>query len=129
MIELRCTLDEQSTPGSAGADRKVKGTIHWVDARSALAAEVRLFDRLFKVADPDDDSDGKSYHDHLNADSRRIVKGWLEAGLAGAAAESSWQFERLGYFVADRVDHQSKRPVFNRVVTLRDTWNKAGAKP
>ena len=129
VIELRCTLDEQSTPGSAGADRKVKGTIHWVDARSALAAEVRLFDRLFKVADPDDDSDGKSYHDHLNADSRRIVRAWLEADLGNASAESSWQFERLGYFVADRVDHQPKRPVFNRVVTLRDTWNKAGAKP
>lgn len=129
VIELRCTLDETSTPGGPGADRKVKGTIHWVDARSALAAEVRLFDRLFNVADPDDDSDGKGYHDHLNADSRRIVKGWLEAGLAGAAAESSWQFERLGYFVADRVDHQPTKPVFNRVVTLRDTWNKAGAKP
>ena len=85
---------------------------------------MRLFDRLFKVADPDDDSDGKSYHDHLNADSRRIVKGWLEAGLAGAAAESSWQFERLGYFVADRKDHAAGAPVFNRITGLKDSWGK-----
>ena len=125
VTELRCSLDAESRPGCAGADRKVKGTIHWVDARSAIDTEIRLYDRLFDVADPDDDSDGKTYRDHLNPDSRRVVHGWLEAGLADAPAESVWQFERLGYFVADRCDHSAGHPVFNRVVTLRDNWAKA----
>ena len=124
VIELRCTLDADTRPGGSGADRKVKGTIHWVDARSAVAAEVRLYDRLFDVADPDDDTDGKTYRDHLNPGLCRIIRAWLEAGLAGAARESTWQFERLGYFVADRHDHAAAVPVFNRVVTLRDTWVK-----
>ncbi|MCB1577527.1 MAG: glutamine--tRNA ligase, partial [Xanthomonadales bacterium] len=128
ILELRCTLDEQTRSGSPGADRKVKGTIHWVDARSAVDAEVRLYDRLFDVADPDDDSDGKTYRDHLNPESRRVVRAWLEADLAGAAAESTWQFERLGYFVADRHDHSPAQPVFNRIVTLRDTWARAAGK-
>ena len=125
LTELRCSLDAESRPGCAGADRKVKGTIHWVDARSAIGAEVRLYDRLFDVANPDDDSDGKTYRDHLNPESRRVVQAWLEAGLADAAVESVWQFERLGYFVADRCDHRSAKPVFNRVVTLRDNWSKS----
>jgi glutaminyl-tRNA synthetase len=125
IVELRCTLDPDSRPGCSGADRKIKGTIHWVDARSAIAAEVRLYDRLFDVADPDDDSEGKTYRDHLNQQSRRVIHAWLEAGLAEVAAESAWQFERLGYFVADRHDHRADKPVFNRVVTLRDTWAKA----
>jgi glutaminyl-tRNA synthetase len=125
IVELRCTLDPESRPGCSGADRKIKGTIHWVDAHSAIAAEVRLYDRLFDVADPDDDSEGKTYRDHLNQQSRRVIHAWLEAGLAEVAAESAWQFERLGYFVADRHDHKADKPVFNRVVTLRDTWAKA----
>jgi glutaminyl-tRNA synthetase len=125
VVELRCTLDPESRPGCSGADRKIKGTIHWVDARSAIAAEVRLYDRLFDVADPDDDSDGKTYRDHLNQQSRRVIQTWLEAGLGDVAAESVWQFERLGYFVADRHDHKPGQPIFNRVVTLRDTWAKA----
>ncbi len=125
VIELRCSLDADTRPGCSGADRKVKGTIHWVDARTSVAVEVRLYDRLFDVADPDDDSDGKTYRDHLNPQSRRVIHAWLESGLADATAESVWQFERLGYFVADRLDHRSAQPVFNRVVTLRDTWAKA----
>jgi glutaminyl-tRNA synthetase len=126
--ELQCTLDLETRPGQSGADRKVKGTIHWVDAKSALAAEVRLYDRLFDVADPDDDTDGKTYRDHLNPNSKRVVKAWLEASLADAEAESVWQFERLGYFVADRYDHSQGRPVFNRVVTLRDAWARSAGK-
>ena len=126
IAELHCSLDPDTRPGGAGADRKVKGTIHWVDARTAIAAEVRLYDRLFNAADPDDDSDGKTYRDHINPDSRRVVRAWLEDTLADAPAESVWQFERLGYFVADRRDHASSRPVFNRVVTLRDAWAKVG---
>jgi glutaminyl-tRNA synthetase len=128
IVELQCSLDMESRPGAPGADRKVKGTIHWVDAHTALDAEVRLYDRLFNVADPDDDSGGKTYRDHLNADSRRVVRARLERGLADAAAESAWQFERLGYFVADRNEHGPDRPVFNRVVTLRDTWARAAGK-
>ena len=127
IIELRGTLDPESRPGMIGADRKVKGTIHWVDARHAVAAEFRLYDRLFSVADPDDESEGKTYRDHLNPDSRRSVRGYVEPAAAQAAAEQSLQFERIGYFVADRRDHRADAPVFNRSVTLRDTWmQKAG---
>ena len=128
IVELHCSLDADTDRGAAGADRKVKGTIHWVDARTALDAEVRLYDRLFNIADPDDDSDGKTYRDHLNADSRRVVRARLERNLADATAESVWQFERMGYFVADRHDHAIGRAVFNRVVTLRDNWAKAADK-
>ena len=87
-----------------------------------------MYDRLFNVADPDDDSDGKTYRDHLNQESRRVIHAWLEADLAEASAESTWQFERLGYFVADRHDHTLAQPVFNRVVTLRDNWTKAAGQ-
>ena len=127
ITELRCTLDSQSRQGMEGANRKVKGTIHWVSAKHAIEAEVRLYDRLFDAADPDDDTDGKTYRDHLNPGSRRIVRGYLEPSLAEAAPETHFQFERLGYFVADRHDHSREHPVFNRAVTLRDTWaQKAG---
>ncbi len=125
LIALHCTLDADTRPGNPGAERKVKGTIHWVDARHAINAEIRLYDRLFDVADPDDDSDGKTYRDHLNPASKRVIRAWLEPSLADAPAESTWQFERLGYFVADRRDHTTQSPVFNRVVTLRDAWAKA----
>jgi glutaminyl-tRNA synthetase len=124
VIELRCTLDLDSRQGMPGADRKVKGTIHWVSARHAVAAEVRVYDRLFNVAAPDDDSDGKSWIEHINPEAKRIVQAWLEPSAAAAAPEQRFQFERLGYFVADRVEHQAQQPVFNRTVTLRDTWVK-----
>ena len=120
--ELRCTLDPGSRHGMTGADRKVKGTIHWVSARHAIEAEVRLYDRLFDTADPDGDIDGKTWLDHLNPDSRRSVRAYLEFSLRDATPEQHFQFERMGYFVADRHDHSSGRPVFNRAATLRDTW-------
>ena len=126
VVELRCTLDLDSRPGLPGADRKIKGTIHWVSAAHAVAAEFRLYDRLFTVADPDDDTDGKTYRDYLNPDSRRSVQGWVEPAAATLDAEQSCQFERTGYFVADRYDHRADAPVFNRSVTLRDTWNAGG---
>jgi glutaminyl-tRNA synthetase len=88
---------------------------------------VRLYERLFTVADPDDGSDGKTYADHINRDSKRTVQGWLEPVLTATQPETSVQFERLGYFVADRHDHSSAKPVFNRTVTLRDSY--APAKP
>ncbi|KRB06183.1 glutamine--tRNA ligase/YqeY domain fusion protein [Lysobacter sp. Root690] len=122
IVELRGTLDPESRPGMAGADRKIKGTIHWVSARHAVEAEVRLYDRLFDVSAPDDDSDGKTYQDHLNPNSRRAVTGYVEPSAAVVAPEQALQFERVGYFVADRYDHSPGRPVFNRSVTLRDTW-------
>jgi len=122
IAELRGTLDPTTRHGMPGADRKVKGTIHWVSAKHAIAAEVRLYDRLFTVADPDDTSDGKTYAEHLNRESKRVVEGWLEPALADAMPEANVQFERLGYFVADRHDHRHEKPVFNRTVTLRDSY-------
>ncbi|HKN78199.1 MAG TPA: glutamine--tRNA ligase/YqeY domain fusion protein [Lysobacter sp.] len=123
VVELRCTLDPESRPGMEGANRKVKGTIHWVSAKHAVAAEVRLYDRLFVVADPDNEEGGKTYKDYMNPDSRRVVTGYVEPAAAQATAEQSFQFERIGYFVADRYDHAAGKPVFNRSVTLRDTWS------
>jgi glutaminyl-tRNA synthetase len=125
VIEIRGELDPDSRPGMAGADRKIKGTIHWVSARHAVPAEIRLYDRLFTVADPDDESEGKTYRDYLNPDSRRTVRGYVEPAAASASPEQAFQFERIGYFVADRYDHTAGNPVFNRSVTLRDTWAKA----
>lgn len=125
IVELHCTLDPGTRHGMPGAERKVKGTLHWVSARDAVTAEVRLYDRLFDVPDPDDETDGKTYRDHLNPASRRIVTGHVEPAAARAAPEDRCQFERLGYFVADRHDHAAERPVFNRVVTLRDSWANA----
>ncbi len=122
IVELRGWLDPESRPGMEGANRKVKGTIHWVSARHAVEAEIRLYDRLFSVPDPDNEADGKSYRDYLNPESRRVVTGYVEPAAASAVPEQSFQFERTGYFVADRRDHTADKPVFNRSVTLRDTW-------
>ena len=119
--ELRCRLDLESRPGMEGSKRKVKGTIHWVCAKHAVAAEFRLFDRLFTVENPDND-EGGSYQDYLNPLSAQVAKGFVEPATAAAIPEQSFQFERQGYFVADRHDHRADTPVFNRSVTLRDTW-------
>ncbi len=123
VTELRGWLDPESRPGMEGANRKVKGTIHWVSALHAVPAEIRLYDRLFSVPNPDDETDGKTYRDYLNPDSRRTVTGYVEPAAATAAPGQSFQFERTGYFVADRRDHTATTPVFNRSVTLRDTWS------
>jgi glutaminyl-tRNA synthetase len=122
VTELRGTLDPASRAGLPGADRKVKGTIHWVSAAHAVAAEVRLYDRLFDVAAPDAEDDGQPWTAHINPDAKRVVRGWVEPAAAAATPEQHYQFERVGYFVADRMDHRAGTPVFNRVVTLRDTW-------
>ena len=122
VIGLHCSLDPASRAGMPGSDRKIKGTIHWVSAKHAASAEVRLYDRLFNVPDPDNEADGKTYRDFLNADSVRVVRGFVEPLAAQSDPEQIFQFERLGYFVADRRDHRSQAPVFNRTVTLRDTW-------
>jgi glutaminyl-tRNA synthetase len=124
VTELHCTLDPETRHGMPGADRKVKGTIHWVSAKHAVATEVRIYDRLFNVAAPESEEDGKSWLEHVNPLAKRVVQAWLEPAAADVAPEQRFQFERLGYFAADRVDHQATAPVFNRTVTLRDTWAK-----
>ncbi|KHL55438.1 glutamine--tRNA ligase/YqeY domain fusion protein [Xanthomonas cannabis] len=124
IVELRGWLDPESRPGMEGANRKVKGTIHWVSAVHAVDAEIRLYDRLFSVEKPDDESEGKTYRDYLNPESKRSVRGYVEPAAAQATPEQAFQFERTGYFVADRRDHSAASPVFNRSVTLRDTWAK-----
>ena len=121
-IELRCSLDLASRPGMEGANRKIKGTIHWVSAKHGVPAEIRLYDRLFSAPDPDNDEGGKTYVDYLNPGSRKVVTGYVEPAAAQATPEQGFQFERSGYFVADRYDHKADAPVFNRSVTLRDTW-------
>ena len=109
--------------GTPGADSvKVKGNIHWVSAAHALEAEVRLYDRLF--SDPQPDSGEKNFLDALNPDSKKIVTAYLEPTLVTAKPEDRFQFERHGYFVADRIDSQPGKPVFNRVVGLKDSWGK-----
>jgi glutaminyl-tRNA synthetase len=128
IIQLRGTLDPDTRSGLPGADRKVKGTIHWLSARHALAADIRLYDRLFTIANPDDERDGKSYRDYLNPESRRSVRGFVEPSLAGATPDDNVQFERLGFFVADRREFADGNLVFNRSVTLRDSWSAAPKK-
>ena len=125
VTELHCTYDPETHGGNAPDGRKVKGTIHWVSASHAFEAQVRLYDRLFTVEDPNKEDNGKTYLDHLNTESLEVIVGAkLEPGLARAEPGERFQFERLGYFCADAIDSQAGKPVFNRTVTLRDTWAK-----
>jgi len=121
IVELRCSYDPATRSGSEASDRKVKGTIHWVSAEHAARAEVRLYDRLFRVADP---GAAENVLDTLNPESLEIVEAMLEPSLGNASPEARFQFERLGYFCTDSEDHRDDRPVFNRIVTLRDSWAK-----
>ena len=119
IAELHCTADLDSRKGGPNADRKIKGTIHWVSAAQGLEAETRLYDRLFTVAEPDADGDFKS---HLNRQSLEVVTARLEPSLAEARPGQAYQFERLGYFALDPAASRPGRPVFNRTITLRDAW-------
>ncbi len=119
IVELRCSHDPETRSGSGGGNRKVKGTIHWVSARHAVAAEVRLYDRLFTEPEPGAAAD---VHAILNPASLEVVSARLEPSLAAAPAGVRYQFERLGYFWTDPVAHREAKPVFNRIVTLRDAW-------
>ena len=122
VVELRCTYDPATRGGDAPDGRKVKATLHWVSAAHAVEAEVRLYDRLFRVEDPLDVAAGEDWMDNLNPGSLKVLpRCWLEPGLAGAAPGTTVQFERLGYFCADP-DSTPAKPVFNRTVTLRDAW-------
>ncbi len=117
------TLVPDTKSGTPGADAvKVKGVITWVSVATGVAAEVRLYDRLFTEAQPD--AGGRDFLTVLNPQSRKIVTAYLEPGLEKAGADDRFQFERHGYFVADRKDHTAERPVFNRTTTLKDTWAK-----
>ncbi len=123
VVELRCSYDPQTRGGSAPDGRKVKGTIHWVSAAHALTARVRLYDRLFTVPNPGGGREGADYRTCLNpASVETLTDCRIEPGLAAAAPEGRYQFERLGYFCADVRDSAPGAPVFNRIVTLRDSW-------
>jgi glutaminyl-tRNA synthetase len=125
VIELHCTYDPATRGGNAPDGRKVKGTIHWVSAAHAVEAEVRLYDHLFKVPDPDDVPEGGDYKDNLNPASLVVLPACkLEPSLADARPGVNYQFERQGYFCADAKDSQPGALVFNRSVSLRDTWAK-----
>jgi glutaminyl-tRNA synthetase len=121
VVELRCTYDPDTRSGTGTSDRKVKGTIHWVSASHGIPANVRLYDRLFTVPDPNAVDD---FMTALNADSLDTVDAILEPSLADLAVGEAVQFERLGYFCADSSCHSVESPVINRIVTPRDTWAK-----
>jgi glutaminyl-tRNA synthetase len=123
VIELKCSIDHD-TLGKNPEGRKVKGVIHFLSAEHALPAEIRLYDRLFNAPEPDADRE-VDFCTHLNPDSLTVVQGWVEACVREAAPETRYQFERLGYFVTDRREHcPGGTLVFNRTVTLKDSWTR-----
>jgi glutaminyl-tRNA synthetase len=150
VVAVHCTYDPQTRSGTPGAEaRKVRGNIHWLSAQQALPAEVRLYDRLFKVPYPGgprqsasaaaptthqvvagdedaefDESTERNFVDDINPQGKRVIRALVEPALAQAVPEERFQFERHGYFVADMRDSRTEQPVFNRAVTLRDSWGK-----
>ncbi len=123
VAEVYATLLPDTRSGTPGADAvKTKGVLTWVAAHDALPAELRLYDRLFTEAQPD--AAGRDFKACLNPDSKKVVSAWLEPSLAAANADDRFQFERHGYFVADRIDHAAGKPVFNRITGLKDGWSK-----
>ena len=128
VVELRCTYDPETRGGTAPDGRKVKGTIHWVSARHTLPAEVRLYDRLFTVEHPDMDKE-RDFKEFINPDSLQVLQDCaLEPSLSAAGKNERFQFERQGYFCLDSKDSRPEHPVFNRIVTLRDSWAKLTKK-
>ncbi|HEJ2033213.1 TPA: glutamine--tRNA ligase/YqeY domain fusion protein [Pseudomonas aeruginosa] len=124
IVELRCSYDPD-TLGKNPEGRKVKGVIHWVPAEGSVECEVRLYDRLFRSANPEKAEEGGSFLDNINADSLQVLTGCrAEPSLGQANPEDRFQFEREGYFVADLKDSRPGKPVFNRTVTLRDSWGQ-----
>jgi glutaminyl-tRNA synthetase len=125
VVELHCTYDPATRGGDAPDGRKVKGTLHWVSAKHAIAAQVRLYEHLFTKENPNELEEGKDFTSFINPKSLEILNGcMLEPSLAGAPPSTRYQFERLGYFCVDSKDSSPEAPVFNRTVTLRDTWAK-----
>jgi glutaminyl-tRNA synthetase len=129
IVQLNCTYDPTTKSGSPTAiERKVKGTIHWVSASQSSEVEVRLYDRLFISETPDEAPDGKTFLDNINPDSVRVVRARVELEVAKQVAGARVQFERNGYFCADIKDSMPGVPIFNRIVTLKDTWAKIASK-
>ncbi|GBD31067.1 Glutamine--tRNA ligase [bacterium HR33] len=125
ILEVHCTYDPASRGGEAPDGRKVKGTIHWVSAKHAIPCEVRLYDRLFLKANPDDVAEGEDFTAALNPESLVVLKdSVVEPSVKDDPPGTRYQFERQGYFISDPVDSRPGSPVFNRTVTLRDTWAK-----
>lgn len=127
ITEILCTYDPETRSGSANAGKKVKGTIHWVSAAHAVKAEVRLFDRLFINENPDEVSEGGDFTDNINPDSLKVVEALCEPSVNGAVSLDTFQFERTGYFCCDK-DSTPQHLVFNRTVTLKDSWTKISKK-
>ncbi len=127
VTEILCTYDPETRSGHDSSGRKVKGTIHWVSADHASQVEVRNYDRLFTVENPDSNDDGTTFLDHLNPDSLSVLTAYVEPELAQASVGDRVQFERLGYYVVDS-DSSDEKLVFNRIVPLRDSWGKMEAK-
>ena len=125
IIVLRCTYAPATKGGDSPDGRKVKGTLHWVSAEHGVEAEVRLYDRLFAQENPEADGE---FLGCINPDSLQVITGCLEPELAKANPGERFQFERTGYFVADAKDSAEGRPVFNRIVSLRDSWAKIAKK-
>ncbi|HZV36520.1 MAG TPA: glutamine--tRNA ligase/YqeY domain fusion protein [Verrucomicrobiae bacterium] len=129
ITELHCTIDPDSKSGGATAGRKIKGTIHWVSAQHAINAEVRLYDRLFTVEEPDADKEGRDFKSFLNPTSlETVTNAKLEPSLVNAQPEARYQFERLGYFRVDPKDSKPGKLVFSRTISLRDSWAKEQGK-
>jgi glutaminyl-tRNA synthetase len=129
ITELHCTYDPETKSGMPQADRKVKGTIHWVSASQSISAPVRLYEHLFSQPDPDEVAAGQTYLANLNPNSLELLTdARLEPSLAEAKSGERFQFERNGYFIADAIDSQPGKPIFNRTVTLKDTWAKIEQK-
>ena len=127
VTEILCTYDPETKSGQDESGRKVKGTIHWVSADHAVPIEVRNYDRLFAVENPNQTAEGQTFLDHLNPDSLSVTEAYAEPEIKSAAAEDRFQFERLGYYVVDP-DSTDDGLVFNRIVPLRDSWGKMVAK-
>jgi glutaminyl-tRNA synthetase len=129
VVELRCTYDPATRGGDSPDGRKVKATLHWVSAAHAVPVEVRLYDRLFSVEDPENVPEGRTFLDHLNPHSLEVLQGvQAEPSVAALPVGARVQFERLGYFCVDS-DSRESAIVFNRTVSLRDTWARIAEKP
>ena len=124
ITEIHCTYDPKSKSGSGTEEsmRKVKGTLHWVSVKHALEAEIRLYDRLFSVENPDGDKE-KDFMEFVNPESLQVIKGYVEPSLKSAGIQDKFQFQRIGYFCVDK-ESKEGQPIFNRTVTLRDSWAK-----
>jgi len=129
IVELHCTYDPATRGGNSPDGRKVSATLHWVSANHCFDAEVRLYGYLFSKPDPNDVEEGQDYKINLNPNSLELIKSAkLELCLKEALAGARYQFERLGYFYVDPIDSIPGKPIFNRIVSLRDTWSKIERK-